>query len=193
MTEKLRLFVGVPVDADVLPHVDALAAKLRDAWTAGRWKASWVPAKSMHLTLDFLGDVEPARADGIGPALDDLCLRPAFEIELGGLGAFPSIERPSVLWLGVRTGVVELTALAVEVQTRLAPLGFVPEARAYHPHVTLARVKRPGSALGPILRTLDGHGTPGRQSRVRQIVLYRSVLEPSGRAYHPLRRIALGT
>ena len=191
MSDKVRLFVGVPLDADALAHVDSLAAKLADACTAGRWRASWVPPRNLHITLEFLGDVEAARVEGIGPALEGLHAEAPFEIELGGLGAFPSVARPSVLWLGVRAGTVELSRLATAVQTRIEPLGFVPEARAYHPHVTLARVKRPGSALAPILRPFET--APGCQSRVREIVLYHSVLESTGSAYHALRRIALGT
>jgi len=191
MSDKLRLFVGVALDSDALPAVEALAARLRDACTAGRWKASWVPIKNMHVTLEFLGDVEAARAESIGPALESMRAHAPFELELGGVGAFPSIARPSVLWLGVRAGAAELSALAVDVQARLSPLGFAPEQRAYHPHVTLARVKRPGSALGPILRPFEA--AAGCQSRVREIVLYQSVLEQSGSAYHALRRIPLGT
>lgn len=191
MTEKLRLFVGVPLDADALAHVDTLAGKLRDACTEGRWKASWVGPKNMHITLEFLGDVDAARAEGIGPALEGMRVHAPFEIELGGFGAFPSVARPSVLWIGVRAGTAELSALATEVQSRLEPLGFVPEAREYQPHVTLARVKRPGSALAPILRSFEA--SRGCQSRVREIVLYHSVLEQSGSVYHPLRRIPLGT
>lgn len=191
MTEKLRLFVGVPLDADALAHVDALGARLRDACTAGRWKASWVPAKNLHVTLAFLGDVEADRVEAVGEAVAAAGAHAPFAVELGGLGAFPSVARPSVLWVGVRAGTAELSAIAADVQTRLEPLGFVPEARAYHPHVTLARVKRPGSALAPILRPFEAER--GCQSRVHEIVLYRSVLEQSGSVHHPLRRISLGT
>jgi len=186
-----RLFVGVPLEADALGWADALGARLRAACTEAHWKASWVPPRNMHLTLQFLGEVDPARTDALGAALAPLGARPALTLGLGGLGAFPSVERPSVLWVGARTGVAELTELATAVAGALEPLGFAPEARPFHPHLTLARVRRAGSALGPLFATLEQGGPAGCQSRATEIVLYRSERQSDGNHYEPIRRVPL--
>src|SRR5207244_2226514 len=93
-----------------------------------------------HVTLQFLGN--HVDVDAVAGALHGLRV-PAANARLGGLGAFPSHRRARVIWLGIAQGDELFGVLACEIGERLTPLGYAPEARAYHAHLTLARSKTP--------------------------------------------------
>lgn len=107
-----------------------------------------------------------------------------------GVGAFPSLRRPRVIWTGIEAS-TELAALQKNIEARLAPLGFVPEARAYHPHLTLCRVKDPG--MGRVLGEAITAMAPEITERwvTTSFALYKSVLSPEGARYTVLKRIEL--
>ena len=109
----------------------------------------------------------------------------AFDVEIRGLGAFPSPTRPRVLWAGVETGRASLAALAGAVDDALAGLGIPREEREFSPHVTVGRVRVTGRApeLADALR--DGGGSFGR-IEVREIAFMRSELSPRGARYSVL-------
>jgi len=175
-----RAFVAVrPPDA-VLDAVDALVSAFE---VDG---ARWTSRDQWHLTLRFLGN--RADVDAVGAALAPLALR-AGEVRLGGVGAFPSARRARVLWLGVASGELWLVQLAAAVAALLAPLGFEPEARAYHPHLTLARFKAPADVRGVV----DEHvsAVVGDAWTVDDVVVYESTLRRTGAQYTPRVTVAL--
>lgn len=148
---------------------------------------SWVAPENFHLTLKFLGGVDEARVTAVAGALHEAAApHAAFDIEIVGLGAFPSATRPRVLWAGVRAGHDALAALADAVDGALARLGFPREERAFSPHVTLARVREPrrapalAGALSAAAAQLFGRVV------VREATLMRSQLSPRGARYTPL-------
>ncbi len=134
----MRLFVAVNLPEADRDAVWAACAPLREAGLPVRWAA----AGSLHVTLQFLGAVDPAAVEPLGSALASAVAGVrAFEVGLGGFGAFPDLDRPTVLWLGVeRHPALEL--LANDVARALAPLGFAPELRPFRPHVTIGRARR---------------------------------------------------
>jgi 2'-5' RNA ligase len=102
----------------------------------------WVEPGNIHLTLQFLGEVEEKLLDQIASGLrKELADFPAFEASLSGLGAFPDRSRPRVIWAGVAQGARELEQLSARVQEANRALGFTPEDRPFRAHVTLGRVK----------------------------------------------------
>lgn len=108
------------------------------------------PGEAFHLTLHFLGDTREEDVMPVSRALEEAAeATPPFDVEYGGLGAFPDARRARVVWAAVRDDPAGAAArLAAAVGERLAPLGFPPEARAWTPHVTLGRVRaRPSDAL----------------------------------------------
>jgi len=153
----------------------------------------WVPEGSLHVTLRFLGEVADARAPEIGSALG-AAVRGArtFAVGLGGVGAFPSLGRPRVVWLGVeRHPALEL--LANDVERALAPLGFEPELRPFAPHLTLGRARHSagGAAfrgLARLAERVDHQGT----TVVSSVDLMQSTLGPGGAEYTVVSRAALG-
>ena len=152
---------------------------------------AWVPPDNVHLTLKFLGGVETARLGDVEGALGAAAAgHRAFDLEVHGLGAFPTRTRPRVLWAGVSAGGAEAGALAASVDGALAALGFARDGRAFAAHVTLGRVREPRAnlRLGAALDTAEAFG----RQRVARVSLMRSELSPKGARYTELASVPLG-
>lgn len=118
-------------------------------------------------------------------------LRP-FEAQIRGLGAFPSVTRPRVIWAGVLDGAPEMIELARRVDTALAALGFAREERPFSPHVTLGRVRRPGRDPTLSEALTGGSGREFGRMGVPGACLMRSELSPRGARYTELAAVPLG-
>jgi RNA 2',3'-cyclic 3'-phosphodiesterase len=174
-----RAFVAVVPPAEVLDAIDALD---RPAVPGARWstRAQW------HVTLQFLGN--RADVEAVTVALGALSVRSG-PVRLGGAGAFPSERRGRVLWVGARAGGALLAQLAAAVGALLRPLGHEPEAREYHPHVTLARCKAP-TDLREVVAGL-GDGPVGPAWDARDVVLFESRTRREGAEYVERARFGL--
>jgi RNA 2',3'-cyclic 3'-phosphodiesterase len=142
----VRLFVAVDPSAAVRLRLTDAIDRLRPRAPSARW----VAPSSLHVTLAFLGEVEPAWIPRISGALESVALhqRP-FEIHAAGLGTFGPPGRPRVLWASIAPRADDaLARLHAATATALAPLGYAPEERAFTPHITLAHAGAP-------------HGDPG--------------------------------
>lgn len=177
-----RAFVAVAPPAEVLDAVDAAIARVRDD-VAG---AKWTRREQWHLTLQFLGN--RVDLDEVSAALAPLAVG-AGEVRLGGAGAFPSDRRGRVLWIGVSEGGPLLAQLAASVGVLLAPVGYEPEARPFHPHLTLARLARPGD-LRPVVEAL-GPEPVGPAWIAGEVVLYESLLRREGARYEAVAAFPL--
>ncbi len=145
----LRAFVAVypsPAQRErVGTLVDGLAAHVAAGSGGGPTAASvrWVAAEGAHLTLAFLGDVDRDALSDIGATVAAAARAHApFPLALGALGAFPDLERPRVVWLGLRLGEEDLVALADDVRRRLGR----DDAAPFRPHLTLGRVRQRATA-----------------------------------------------
>ena len=146
---------------------------------------AWVAPTNFHVTLKFLGQVDEARVPALTEALQPAAAeRPAFNIAVRGLGAFPSATRPRVLWAGLDDATGGMTALAERVDACCGRLGFPAEARAFAAHVTLGRVReaRRQPALADVLTRATDFG----RVRVERVSLMRSELSPRGARYSAL-------
>lgn len=184
----MRLFVAVNLPADQRRALARGTAGMREAGLPVRWAAE----DGLHLTLKFLGEVaEPAAAE-IGEVLAGAVAgaRP-FEVHLGGVGAFPTLERPRVIWLGVEVHPA-LELLANDVERALEPWGFGSELKPFRPHLTLGRVKKGArrSALGP-LAGLAAAVDYAAALVVESVDLMQSRLGPRGATYAVVRRAPL--
>lgn len=153
---------------------------------------SWVATPNLHLTIRFLGEVEPDRLEAVATTLAEVATAgPAFHLALQGLGAFPSPTRPRVVWAGV-TGGAEVVELATRVEEALAKLGFAREGRPFSAHVTLGRAREP--QRDPVLAAALAMGAQREfgSFRVDEITLMRSDLSPRGARYTPLGSWRLG-
>ncbi len=145
----------------------------------------------MHLTLKFLGEVDPGRIDAVKEALKAAArgIGP-LTITAGGVGGFPSLKSPRVVWVGVADD-AGLSRLASNIEDALSGLGFERETRGFHPHLTLCRVKSPadGRAIGDVVASTAPEIR--EQWQAGSFALYKSVLSPKGAEYTVLGRIDL--
>lgn len=180
----LRTFIAVEIPPQLQKQIQQETEPLRRA--IGSSLVRWVPAQNMHLTLKFLGDVSPASVDRLSQMLlTEADSHTAFDMEISGLGSFPSLRQARVLFIGIQAP-AELEALNRGIESACARLGYASEDRDFHPHLTLGRVKQNSSALDQqkIRRALeetkiDSLGT----ARVNSVHLYKSDLKPSGSVY----------
>ena len=182
-TEKAhRLFVGVPVSLEVVRELTDVARRLRRDVEAEGARVRWVAPATYHVTLAFLGWTRPEAVDAIRDAVRASALgREPFRFVARGIGAFPSAKKARVLWAGVDDARGGLTELAHAVEGCLRPLGFEPDRRGFHPHVTLGRVKTGSADLETLLERFSAHVFS--ETRVDSVVLYESVMKTEGSEY----------
>lgn len=176
LPSRARAVLGSIV-AELAPHVPDNAVR-------------WVDPDSMHLTLSFLGDTPLDRIPAVAAALDAVGRQSApFALELDRLGCFPNPGRPRVVWVGVHGDLTEARELKRAVDEALEPLGWKPERREYHPHLTLGRVKRDH-------RLIDlpwGKPVVPQSIVVESIHLIESQLTPRGAIYTTRHSAPLGS
>lgn len=192
--ESKRLFVAVEIDDTQRREVADLTQALQKGVRFTKAHPNWVRPEAMHLTLKFLGDTPADRISRIDSALRRaLADQTAFDMNLAGLGVFPDPRRPRVLWLGVDHGRRRLKNLAQAVERGLAPMGFEPEQREFHPHLTLARIKTIRGAA-EMMDVVESHrARQTSMARVGEVVLFQSELLPQGARYTALQRWPLAS
>lgn len=183
----IRAFVAIHLSPEITHNLEQVLQDLKRSWPQA--PVRWVPANNIHVTIKFLGDVSLSNISLLTKMLQTEAVRHApFEISVGRLGAFPSMRRPRVIWVGVEAP-PELQALQRGVEGEMARLGYAPEDRDFSPHLTLGRVARniSGDEMQRLSDLLAGSkvGFLGA-TRVQSIQLYRSDLQPSGAVYTAL-------
>lgn len=183
----MRTFIALNLPADVRAELHASLEPLRSRNLPVRW----VEPDALHLTLKFLGEIEGVEVPRLEEALAALAPRhPPLELELGGFGAFPSLRRAGVLWMGVAAG-APLMALQRDVELACAKLGYTREQRPFRPHITVARTRSDARPVD-VERHAGAVDWRGRAAAAT-LDLMRSHLGGAGAHYEPLLRQALGT
>jgi len=181
-----RAFIAIDIeDGDILRKIQDFQALL--VGTHSRLKL--VEAENIHITLWFLGNITPAMADRIHECLKAIEAKP-FRVRLTGVGAFPNVGRPNVIWIGVEEGEEELRAIYEQLKPSLSRLGFRPDPKGFKPHVTIARVKRRTPELSKLL--MENTSTPFGSFLAEEIRLKRSTLTPRGPIYSTICSVRLG-
>lgn len=187
--ETLRTFIAFPLPAAVRDHIRTLQDRVR----AEGFRMRWVKPDNIHLTLKFLGNVAPADIDGIAGAMAE-AVRSAPVIRLGakGLGVFPGIKRPRVLWVGLQGETRSLIEIQKRLDDRLGRVGIAPETRPFKAHLTIARAKGilNSKALAEVMAALGD--TESAPFTAEEMVLYQSELKPDGAVYTRLKSVSLG-
>ena len=182
----MRLFFAVTLIPEIVERVSAVQQELRTV--AGDQGIRWTRPEQFHYTLKFLGEQSPPRTrKAVEGALAAREGQPTFDISLGGVGAFPNAQRPSVLWVGATEGADQLTGLAARLDGFLVKQGFPREGRPLKAHLTLARIKTyPGeTAAARALKKIavdDSFNSLGTLT-VSGFVLMQSNLRPAGSEY----------
>jgi 2'-5' RNA ligase len=183
----VRCFVAVFLSPTLRPQVVALQRYLAQSGA----DVKWVEAENLHFTVKFLGDVEESRlaalttvleacAGGIGP----------FELSLGAAGAFPRLQDPRIIWVGVEAGKQPFVTLASAVEEAMKAEGFRREGKGFSPHLTVGRT-RSGRNLGVLVERLLSCAPLKGAMRVDEIQLVASELTSSGPIYSPVATVSL--
>jgi 2'-5' RNA ligase len=189
----IRAFVAIELSPEIQQRLQQVSEQLKQG-LAGT-PIRWVPVENIHLTLKFLGDVSLSNLDMVKKIIRTVSSQHrTFEVSAGGLGAFPKVHRPRVIWVGLEAP-PELGAIQHAIDLETAKLGYASEDRPFSPHLTLGRVSRNVSAdeirvIASVLSTRR-IGFLG-VARVREIHLFRSDLQPHGAVYTSLFSAALG-
>lgn len=188
----MRLFVAVETGPDIASAVMPIVAELRRRAErlAPLARITWAVPPRVHLTLRFIGEVSPEKAEAISAALVRGVPRMPFQVEIGGAGVFPERGPARVLWLGLTSGVEPMLRLEEQVSSRLAQLGIAPDTRPYHPHVTLGRV-RDASGLRPAALFQGIADATLGPFQVSSYTLFESRRTAGGTEYVPLVRTRL--
>jgi RNA 2',3'-cyclic 3'-phosphodiesterase len=189
----MRTFVALPV---AIPVRDAILALVRE------WRAvlpspaiRWVNEEQIHLTLQFLGETNPDRLEALTTALRSACQDfPPLSLAASEAGFFPNERRPRVLWVGLDGDLDLLQRLQCSVAKALSEFTEKQEGRAFHPHLTLARLRdiEPRDAQRLVARVREASNLGLGAWRAEEVELMRSELRPEGSRYTCLARLALG-
>ena len=187
--EKVRTFIAIKLTPEIISDISRVQEELKR--TSAQVK--WVKPENIHLTLKFLGHITSEELEKVKIATRET-LKPfrPFEINVSGLGAFPKINYPRVIWMGINKGKEELKRIAFSIEENLSKNGFAKEKRTFSPHLTIGRVK---SLKGRerLTEILTGNRVTNLGNmRVTKISLIKSELRPQGPVYTSLEEIILG-
>ena len=192
----LRAFIAVEIPPEIREAIGKAMAPLQKGIGS---IVRWVPIENMHLTLKFLGDVSPTNVEMLSEMLRaEANLFHCFDLRLSGLGSFPTLKRPRVIYIGIQApGTLDALQRGIESASRR--LGYESEERGFSPHLTIGRVKHASRVTAIEQQTIrraleetriDLLGT----ARVDSVHLYKSDLKPTGSVYTrlysaPLKKI----
>jgi 2'-5' RNA ligase len=182
-----RLFVAIDIPEDAREKLKSIQDALRPDIPG----AKWVEPGGMHVTLKFLGPVEEAVVNDIEAVLEEAVRdKEPFKFSIRGLGGFPTKTRPRVVWAGIEDEGA-MAGLAKPVERSMEWLGFKPEDRDFHPHITLARIKTPRRLDNPDLLPSAGQYLEIPNLLADKLVLFESRLSPRGATYSVVKAFPL--
>ncbi len=190
--EKIRLFVAIELPDDVKQELEQFQSKLKHF---GLQNLKWVAPEGLHITLKFLGPTQINMVPDIRTALDKVSDRfNPVDMGIKGLGAFPSLSRAQVLWVGLSGESGRLQMIAREVDSELITLGFGKEKRGFIPHLTIARMRTritPADQQALVEAVNNATFNINNPLRIRSISLMQSQLTPVGAIYTRLYQARL--
>ncbi len=180
MPQTLRTFVAVPIPDAVTLFLTQIQARLK---LSGR-NIRWVAAKNIHLTLKFLGDVDPCQIPAIAAQMDAAAeTTAAFSLAAKGVGGFPNLRRARILWVGLTGELDRLKTVQAALESGLDAVGVKREARGFSAHLTIGRIRRRIDAqlIGESVEALKAVASDF--FRADRLMLFNSILRPNGPEY----------
>lgn len=182
--KKIGVRCFIAVDFDDLELLDALG-RFQTILVGSGADLKCVERENIHLTLRFLGDVREGLVEELKGIVSQVKFSP-FSAELRGVGVFPNLRRPRVVWTGITRGADELKGFFQRLEPEIVGLGFKPERRGFSPHITLARV-RSGRNRDRLAEVVTSHAEERfGEFTISHLKLKRSVLTPRGPIYSTL-------
>lgn len=195
-----RLFLAAPLPDNVVTLVESVTTRLKSE----EWPVRWTAPGNAHVTLHFLGEVEPERTQLLRLALSaTVALHERFDLRTADLGVFPNMKRPRIIWLGLYGPAHRLHTLRKDLGELLETFGFELDDKEFHPHITLGRVRdarrsRVRDLPGSIRSRIELAASTGEVTHkhplpvpVNEVLLVQSHLETDGPRYEVLDRYPL--
>lgn len=185
----MRCFIAIELPEAVKSTLSGIEEELKKS----RADVRWVKPDNVHLTLKFFGNIEDKKTEKIIEIMENICSQYApFAIEIKGMGTFPNIKSPRVLWVGIE-GNDTLKTLQEEIENKMESIGFEREDRAFTAHLTLGRFRTSIEKEG-LLKAVKLHekDTFVGTINVQSLSLIRSDLHPEGARYTKIIEVPLG-
>ena len=183
MSNIIRTFIAVEIPDKIISSI----AKVQEDIKTFGFKIRWVRPERIHLTLKFLGDIEAADTENVGRAVCEAATGVTpLSLQAKGLGVFPGIRRPRVVWAGITGQLETLRWLQETLDENLAGIGFPREKRPFKGHLTLGRIQK---KIDPktLIEALDKFGNFETEAfTADRVVLFKSELKASGAVYTKL-------
>lgn len=183
MSNTIRTFIAIELPEKIIYTI----SKVQEEIKSYGLKIRWVRPENIHLTLKFLGDIKTADTEKVARAVSESATGyPALSLAVKGIGVFPGIKKPRVLWLGISKQLDLLTALQKTLDEKLEAMGFPKEKRPFRGHLTLGRIKSiidPKTLHDVLKEFIQFESEPFFADK---IILYKSDLKPKGAVYTKL-------
>jgi 2'-5' RNA ligase len=188
MAQRLRCFVAIEIPEAIQDQLSQIQATLQNRIQ----RASWVKPSNIHLTLKFLGEVDSNAIESIGPVLERVASHHTpFSLQVGGVGAFPNLVRPRVIWVGIKIGRGKVSALAQEIDQALTQYGFSLDKKKFKSHLTIARLKGREDLRPLVNLDCQYEDIDGMTMKAHEISLIQSQLHPKGAIYTTIQSYTL--
>ncbi|MCP4581416.1 MAG: RNA 2',3'-cyclic phosphodiesterase [candidate division Zixibacteria bacterium] len=185
---KIRTFIAIELPSGLKQDADKLIVTLKPIAEGVRW----VRAANLHFTLRFLGDIGQDQVAGLAEKLrENLSPLKPFPLKLSGLGCFPNMNRPRVIWLGGAGDMEALQNLAYQVESACRDCGLGKADKKFSAHLTIGRIKNP-RGLEPFIERLTKVDFESDEFEVGEVVIFKSDLSPRGPTYTPMAKIPIG-
>ena len=181
----MRTFIAIEISEEIRNTLAQIQSHLKYAGA----DVKWVAKDNIHLTLKFLGEVSEDKIEKIKSILNAIGSETKpFEITVKEIGAFPKIDYPRVIWVGLDKGADESKELAKRIDEELSKIGFQKETRPFAAHLTLGRVRSPKNRAALVEKLLSVNLSPitYHLQPITSIILFQSTLTPQGSIYSKL-------
>jgi RNA 2',3'-cyclic 3'-phosphodiesterase len=185
----IRSFLAIELPEPILKKIGEVQEDLKSAHAG----VGWTNPEKIHLTLKFFGNIEESRIDPIFKSIEEPVRKTLpFSLKVRGVGAFPHLKNPRVIWIGLVEEREILTSFQKQIETQLEKVGFQPENRPFHPHLTLGRMKSSRGKEELVGRMERHKEEEFGDFQAERVVLFKSDLRPSGPIHTPLKEMKLG-
>ena len=182
-----RIFVGLKLSGHLVSTIPMIKSTIIDK----KKLISWVSGRNLHLTLSFIGEIEPDKVEFLKEKLETITKFNSFDINISGTGCFPTFENPRVLWLDINQGREELSNIQSLVEERTIPFKKNQKEERFVPHVTIGRIKNLNKNINLDLSTFSNAVYSDIKIPVKTIYLFKSQLLESGVKYSVISEYAL--
>lgn len=189
LTIIMRLFIAIQIPKDIREDIVRIEQSL-----SALFRAKWVGFDNIHLTLKFLGEIDEKRLDEVKEILYSTAKRyNGFPLSLKGIGGFPDLRRPRVIWIGVKDGERYVVNIMDDLEEKFVRFGLEPEKRKKTAHITIGRVKDRIKMLEQKEREdIERLDYKSRLFEVDSVSLVKSILTPEGPVYTVVGSYPLG-